>query len=88
MIHIARYASCVRKGASRSRYSVSTLQKVYNRGVGAWKTNPSSVRSRSGQKRKGGFPMGQRMSKEQWACARVNSFIRGSRKHDLDLRRR
>ena len=32
--------------------------------------------------------MGQRMSKEQWACARVNSFIRGSRKHDLDLRRR
>lgn len=22
----------------------------------------------------------------QWALARVNSFIRGSRKHDLDLR--
>ena len=22
----------------------------------------------------------------QWAMARVNSFIRGSRKHDLDLR--
>tara|TARA_Y100001937_G_scaffold128387_1_gene204347 strand:+ start:4314 stop:4553 length:240 start_codon:yes stop_codon:yes gene_type:complete len=24
----------------------------------------------------------------QWAMARVNSFMRGSRKHDLDLRRK
>jgi len=23
-----------------------------------------------------------------WAMARVNSFLRGSRKHDLDLRKR
>ena len=27
-------------------------------------------------------------SQHQWAMARVNSFLRGSRKHDLDLRRR
>ena len=79
---------CVKSAASRSRYSYTTLMKVYRRGIGAWKNNPTSVRSRSGQKRKGGFPISQRMSKEQWACARVNSFVRGSRKHDLDLRRR
>ena len=79
-------APCVKRAAARSRYSTRTLQKVYNRGVGAWKNSPGSVRSRSNPSRRG-VPMSQRMSKQQWACARVNSFVRGSRKHDLDLRR-
>lgn len=83
-----KYASCVLKASKRSKYPPSTLQKVYNRGVGAWKTNPSSVRSKTGKKRKGGFPLNQRMGRVQWGCARVNSFVKGSRKHDLDLRRR
>lgn len=86
VIEMARYAACVVRGAERSRYTKSTLQKVYNRGIGAWRTNPASVRSRSGQKRRGGFPRSQRMGPQQWACGRVNSFIRGSRKHDRDLR--
>lgn len=38
------------------------LQEVYNRGVGAYKTNPSSVRP-------------QVSSPEQWAMARVYSFV-------------
>ena len=38
------------------------LQEVYNRGIGAYKTNPSSVRP-------------QVKSKEQWAMARVYSFV-------------
>ena len=82
MIKMARYNSCVKKGAKRSKHSKSKLQKVYNRGVGAWKNNPRSVRNVKGVK---GGP-GKKMSKQQWACARVNSFVRGSRKHDLDLR--
>ena len=81
-----RFAPCVIKASKRSKHSKSKLQKVYNRGVGAWKTNPTSVRSKSGKKRKGGFPKGQRMSRQQWGCGRVNSFVRGSRKHDRDLR--
>ena len=29
-----------------------------------------------------------RIGMSQWAFARVNSFLRGSRKHDIDLRRK
>ena len=78
-----RYAPCVRTAAARSRFSASTLQKVYNRGIGAARTNPGSVRNLQGRKYAGGT----KMSPQRWACARVNSFVGGSRKHDLDLRR-
>ena len=59
--------------------TVSTLFKVYERGVGAYRTNPQSVRPNVS-------------SPEQWAMGRVNSFLyvlrngkfRGG-KHDTDL---
>ena len=61
------------------RTSYATLQKVYNRGIGAFKTSPQSVRPTV-------------KSKEQWAMARVNNFLRVLRtgrfksgKHDTDL---
>lgn len=73
------------KASKRSRYSKKKLQKVYNRGSGAWVSSPGSVRSRKNPSKRG-VPKSQRMSKEQWSCARVNSFVRGSRKHDRDLR--
>ena len=82
-----RYASCVNRGAKRSRYSRSTLQKVYNRGIGAWKNNPQSVRARSNPKRRN-VPRSQQFSKEAWACARVNAFVSGRKRVDPDLRRR
>ena len=65
-------------------YPVATLRKVLKRGYGAYRTNPGSVRNVRGVK---GGP-GPKLSASQWARARVNSFCRGSRKHDLDLRRR
>lgn len=40
----------------------SALQEVYDRGIGAYKTNPESVRP-------------QVSSAEQWAFARVYSFV-------------
>ena len=46
-----------------------------------------SVRSKTGEKRKQGFPLSNRMGPEQWACARVKSFVSGSKKHDTDLRK-
>ena len=58
--------------AKRSGYSLGTLTKVYRRGQGAF----LSSGSRPG------------MTMSRWAHARVNSFIRGSRKHDTDLRRK
>tara|TARA_Y100001972_G_scaffold98365_1_gene121742 strand:+ start:82 stop:330 length:249 start_codon:yes stop_codon:yes gene_type:complete len=58
--------------ANKSRFTFATLRKVYRRGQGAFLT----AGSRPG------------VGMQQWAMGRVNSFLRGSRKHDLDLRRR
>jgi len=64
---------------------IQTLQLVYNRGIGAYKTNPESVRLK-GSFEKGPAPMSMKLSKEQWAMARVYSFLDGNPKHDNDLR--
>lgn len=72
-----------------SRYSGvshNVLQQVYNRGIGAYKTNPMSVRMRGTFKKGVKAPMSQKLSKEQWAMARVYSFLDGNPKHDNDLR--
>tara|TARA_R110000868_G_scaffold390230_1_gene659797 strand:+ start:5484 stop:5768 length:285 start_codon:yes stop_codon:yes gene_type:complete len=45
-----------------SKMPLKALQEVYNKGIGAYKTNPSSVRP-------------QVKSKEMWAMARVYSFV-------------
>ena len=65
--------------AKTKRTNVSTLSKVYERGIGAYKTNPASVRPTVS-------------SPEQWAAARINSFLFALRngkfrsgKHDTDL---
>ena len=48
--------------AATKRTNLRTLTAVFNRGVGAYKTNPQSVRPSVN-------------SPEQWAYARVNSFL-------------
>jgi len=53
----------------------SILQDVYDRGIGAWKSNPTSVRSKSGDKKDSGFPLSKRMTKERWAYGRVYGFV-------------
>ena len=50
------------------------LLEVYKRGIGAWKTNPESVRLQSGEKNYKASRAGK-MGKEQWAMARVNAFL-------------
>jgi len=57
----------------------SVLDDVYDRGVGAYKTNPSSVRP-------------QVKSPEQWAYARIYAFVmkayggmKTGKKQDMDL---
>ena len=61
------------KKSKESDISYSTLKKVYDRGMGAYKTNPQSVRPNV-------------TSPQQWALARVNSFIKRGHKQDDDLR--
>jgi len=65
---------------------ISVLQLVYNRGIGAYKTNPESVRLQGSFKKNVDAPMSMKLSKEQWAMARVYSFLDGNPKHDNDLR--
>ena len=61
----------LQKKAKSSGISYGTLVKVYRRGQGAWLSSGS---------RRGA-------SMAAWAMGRVNSYIRGSRKHDTDLRK-
>jgi len=69
-----------------SGISKKILQEVYDRGIGAYKTDPISVRMK-GTFRKGvNAPMSKKLSKEQWAMARVYSFLDNNPKHDNDLR--
>ncbi len=51
------------------------LDQVYDRGVGARKSNPESVRQASSGKKIGGKSLRGKMSAEQWAMARVYSFV-------------
>jgi len=60
--------------------SIKILEEIYDRGIGAWKTSPSSVRRVKGVK----------MSPQQWAMSRIYSFVNkmtGPKElnHDLDL---
>jgi hypothetical protein len=63
----------------------AALQSVYNRGVGAWKTNPQSVRLKGSFAKDPTAPRTARLGKEQWGYARVYSFLnRGKTFHTAD----
>jgi len=70
-----KFTKSVENYAEKSGIAPEILQKVYNRGIGAYYTNPQSVRPNV-------------KSPQQWANARVRSFIKGSQKHDTDLRKK
>ena len=65
-------ATLRRKAKASKRYTYGTLAKVFRRGQGAFLSSGSRPR----------IPMAA------WAMARVNSFLRGSQKHDLDLKKK
>ena len=66
---------------------LDTLQEVYNRGIGAYKTQPTSVRLEGSFKKNVDAPLSKKLSKEQWAMARVYSFLDKNPAHDNDLRK-
>jgi len=69
-----------------SNIPLDILQQVYNRGIGAYKTNPQSVRMKDTFKKYIKAPLSKKLSKEQWAFSRVYSFLDNNPKHDNDLR--
>lgn len=72
-----------------SGISMKILDEVYDRGLAAYRTNPESVRTKTGKKDPKA-PMSKKMTADQWGYSRVYSFVNkveGRRKlnHDLDL---
>ena len=69
----ARVVATLRnKAKNRKSVTLGMLKKVYRRGQGAYLSSGSRPRT----------------SMAAWSMGRVNSFLRGSRKHDTDLRRK
>ena len=71
----ARVISVLRakKAKTRKNITLGMLKKsIYRRGQGAFLSSGSRPRT----------------SMASWSMGRVNSFLRGSRKHDTDLRRK
>lgn len=76
-----------------SKIPMSIIDEVYDRGIGAYKTNPESVRVKGTFKKDPKVPLSRKLSKEQWAMARVYSFVnkvegRTKLNHDTDLARK
>lgn len=75
------------KDTSLSLHKISTLsgmpemalKKVYTKGLGAYHTNPQSVRLK-GSFKKGVAPMSMKLSPQQWAYARVFAFVMKTKK--------
>ena len=71
------------KGTSHSKKDISKktgipmriLDKVYDRGLGARKSNPESVRRASDGKKIGGKSLKGKFSGPAWAMARIYSFV-------------
>lgn len=73
-----------------SKIPMKILDEVYDRGIGAYKNNYTSVREKGSGKKGTNAPPSQKLSKEAWAYARVYSFVNkveGKTKlnHDTDL---
>jgi hypothetical protein len=61
--------------ASYSRMPVAALRKVYEKGVGAYHTNPESVRLKGSFKKDASAPLSRKLSPQQWGMARVYAFV-------------
>jgi hypothetical protein len=73
---------------------LAALEAVRDRGVGAWRTNPESVRLKKDFSKNpdmSRFPRSARLTKERWSMARVYSFLdKGTtfRTADADIARK
>lgn len=70
----------VAKVANKTGISRRILIEVYKRGVGAWRTSIDSVRMKSTGEKNVKAPRSAKMTKEQWAMARVYGFVMKNRR--------
>ena len=75
--------------SKKTGVSKKGLQQIYNKGVGAWKTNLPSVRLKGSFKKNKNtkkFPRSKRLGKSQWAMARVYSAVMGGKASKVDAK--
>lgn len=58
-----------------AKMPLNALRKVFERGIGAAKTNPQSVRMKGTFKKGVNAPMSMKLPPEQWAYGRVYAFV-------------
>ena len=75
-----------------ARICMMPLRMVYNKGLGAYHTNPESVRVQGSFKKDPSAPLSVKLSPQQWAMARVYAFVmktpkvfRGADKHIAEM---
>ncbi len=61
--------------SKKSNIPIKVLDEVFDAGIGAYKTNYKSVREKGTYKKGTNAPPSKKLSKEQWAMARVYSFV-------------
>jgi len=71
----ADYSPTMREIAKLSDMPVQALRRVYQKGMGAYYTNPTSVRMKGSYKKNVDAPMSQKLSPQQWSMARVYAFV-------------
>jgi hypothetical protein len=65
----------IREIAELSGMPVSALRMVYNKGLGAYHTNPESVRVKGTFKKDPSVPLSRKLSPQQWGMGRVYAFV-------------
>lgn len=61
--------------AKLSGMPVAALKQVYQKGVGAYYSNPESVRVQGTFKKDPNAPLSVKLSPQQWGMARVFAFV-------------
>lgn len=61
--------------AKLSGMPFSALKRVYNKGLGAYRTNPESVRLKGSFKKDPSAPLSKKLSAPQWGMGRVYAFV-------------
>ena len=75
--------------SKKTGVSKKGLQQIYNKGIGAWKSNIGSVRLKGSFKKNPNtkkYPRSSRIGKQQWAMARVYSAVMGGKASKVDAK--
>jgi hypothetical protein len=74
------YSPTMREIAKLSDMPVEALRLVYKKGVGAYYSNPESVRVKGSFKKDPEAPLSSKLSPQQWGLGRVYAFVMKTKK--------